>query len=220
MTNLQTLEIPVAGMDCTECTQHVQQAIAKLPGVESVKVLLSSEKAIIRLDPARVQLPMIQRAVEDAGYSVPDAAVLSATPSLGNFTRRIVTLLGVVFGAVLLIVVIGEWFGLFAQLTARVPFLVGLVLVILTGWPIFRNVLRAALKRQVTSHMLMTLGVLAALAVGQWVTAAIVVFFMRVAEYTENFTTEGARRAVKDLTALTPQTARVERAGAERLSAD
>lgn len=216
MTTLQTLEIPVAGMDCTECTQHVQQAIAKLPGVESVNVLLSSEKAIIRLDPTRVQVSMIQQAVESAGYTVPATAASSPTPLLGNFTRRIVTLLGVVFGAVLLMVVVGEWLGLFEQLTTRVPFVVGLVLVILTGWPIFRNVLKAARKRQVTSHMLMTVGVIAALAVGQWVTAAVVVFFMRVGEYTENFTTEGARRAVKDLTALAPQTARVERDGAEQ----
>jgi Cd2+/Zn2+-exporting ATPase/Cu+-exporting ATPase len=34
---------------------------------------------------------------------------------------------------------------------------------------------------------------------------------MRVGEYVENFTTERARRAVKDLTSLTPQTARLER---------
>lgn len=217
MANLRTLEIPVAGMDCMECTQHVQQAIAKLPGVASVNVLLSSEKAIIRLDPEQVQFPMIQRAVEDAGYTVPTpTAVPPTTPALGNFTRRIVTLLGVVFGAVLFMIVIGEWLGVFEQLTARVPFVVGLVLVILSGWPIFRNVLQAARKRQVTSHMLMTLGVIAALAVGQWVTAAVVVFFMRVGEYTETFTTEGARRAVKDLTALAPQTARVEREGAEQ----
>jgi Cd2+/Zn2+-exporting ATPase/Cu+-exporting ATPase len=58
----------------------------------------------------------------------------------------------------------------------------------------------------------MTLGVLAALAVGQWATAAVVVFFMRVGDYAENMTTEGARRAVKELTALAPQTARIERA--------
>jgi Cd2+/Zn2+-exporting ATPase/Cu+-exporting ATPase len=38
---------------------------------------------------------------------------------------------------------------------------------------------------------------------------------MRVGEYVENFTTESARRAVKELTAITPQTARVERDGKE-----
>src|SRR5512133_960356 len=61
----------------------------------------------------------------------------------------------------------------------------------------------------------MSLGVLAALIVGQWVTAALVVVFMRIGDYVENFTTESARRAVKELTTLAPQTARVERDGAE-----
>ncbi|MGE5248819.1 MAG: heavy metal translocating P-type ATPase [Bacteroidota bacterium] len=77
------------------------------------------------------------------------------------------------------------------------------------------NVIRAAFRRQIISHTLMTLGVIAALAVGQWVTAALVVIFMRIGDYVENFTTESARRAVKELTSLAPQTARVERDGRE-----
>ena len=50
------LEIPVRGMDCAECTHHVQHALAALPGVEDVRVLLSSEKAILQIDPALVSL--------------------------------------------------------------------------------------------------------------------------------------------------------------------
>jgi P-type Cu+ transporter len=217
VANLQTLEVPVCGMDCAECAQHVQHALTQLPGIASAAVLLSSEKAVIKLDPAQVDLPAIRKAVASAGnYYVPDTATLSApTTPLSGFTRRIVTLLAVVFGAVLFMVVVGEWFGLFERLTERVPFPIGLALVILSGWPVFYNVGRAALKRQVTSHTLMTFGVIAALAVGQWATAAVVVFFMRVGDYAEHFTTEGARKAVKDLTALAPQTARVERSGEE-----
>jgi Cd2+/Zn2+-exporting ATPase/Cu+-exporting ATPase len=77
-------------------------------------------------------------------------------------------------------------------------------------------VIRAALHRQVIAHTLMTLGVVAALAVGEWATAAVVVFFMRVGDYVEHFTAERARRAVKDLTAMAPQTARLEHAGVEQ----
>ena len=216
MSKVQTLEVPIAGMDCAECTRHVQTAISRLPGVESVDVFLSSEKAVIRLDPALVELPAIREAVKSAGYSVPESAAPQAAAPLGNFTRRIVTLLAVLFGVILFVIVVGEWFGLFEQLTERVPFPIGLALVVIGGWPIFRNVVRAALNRQVISHTLMTVGVLAALAVGQWATALMVVFFMRVGEYVENFTTEGARRAVKDLTALTPQSARLELDGVGR----
>jgi Cd2+/Zn2+-exporting ATPase/Cu+-exporting ATPase len=87
--------------------------------------------------------------------------------------------------------------------------------VLLAGFPVFRNVARAALKGQVIAHTLMTLGVIAALAVGQWATAVVVVFFMRVGDYTERFTTGRARRAVCDLASLAPQKARLERGGEE-----
>ncbi len=216
MAELQTLEIPVGGMDCTECTQHVQRAIAALPGVQSVDVFLSAEKAVIRLDPAHIDLPTIQQAIAGAGYSVrlPDTA--HPQPSApGNFTRQVLTLFGIVFGVVLFVVVVGEWLGLFEAITTHVPWPIGLAIVAIAGYPIFGNVVRAMLKGQVISHTLMSIGALAALAVGQWATAVVVVFFMRVGDYAERFTTERARRAVKNLTALAPQTARVERDGAE-----
>lgn len=216
MAEFQTLEIPVQGMDCTECTQHVQRAIAALPGVQSVDVFLSVEKAVIRLDPAHVDLPAIQQAVEGAGYSarLPDITP-TKFPAPADFTRQVLTLFGVVFGVVLFVVVVGEWLGLFEAVTARVPWPIGLVIVAIAGYPIFRNVIRATFKGQVISHTLMSIGALAALVVGQWATAVVVVFFMRVGDYAERFTTECARRAVKNLTALAPQTARVERDGVE-----
>ncbi|GIK72111.1 MAG: copper-translocating P-type ATPase [Chloroflexota bacterium] len=214
MAELQTLEVPVKGMDCAECTLHVQQAIARLPGVESVNVLLATEKAVIRLDPARIDLPAIRKAVESAGYSVPDAATPLATP-MDSFNRRMTVFLAVVFSVVLSIVIAGEWLGLFEELNELVPLPIGTALVIVGGFPVFRNVVRATLKRQITSHTLMAVGAIAALIVGEWVAAAIVVVFMRVGDYVERFTTESARRAVKELTAMAPQTARMERDGIE-----
>lgn len=214
MSDSHVLEVPVKGMDCAECAQHVQQAIAKLPGVESVDVLLAAEKAVIRLDPGRVDLPAIRKAVESAGYTVPET-VTPVNASINQFSRRMTILLAVVFAIVSGIVVAGEWLGLFDQLNALIPLPIGMALVVAGGWQVFRNVARATLRRQITSHTLMTLGVMAALIVGEWVAAAIVVVFMRVGDYVERFTAENARRAVKELTALAPQTARVERAGAE-----
>lgn len=215
--SLQKIEVPIAGMDCAECTQHVQHAIAALPGVENVSVLLASEQAIVTLDPARVDVSQIRRAVADAGYSVPDETQTTkdAGGSEQNALQRIRIVLLLVFGSVLFVVIVGEWLGLFETLTANVPFWMGAVLVLVAGAPIFRNVLRAAWRRQVLSHTLMSLGVFAALAVGQWLTALVVVFFMYVGDYVESFTTDRARGALRDLEKLAPQTARVARDGAE-----
>jgi len=125
----QTVEVRIAGMDCAECTQHVQDALAALPGVEAVQVLLSSEKAVLQIDPAQVDLPTIRRAVEEAGYTVPESTSNERTPrtsqSLATFTRPILTLFGLVFGAVLLVVIAGEWLGLFERVTDLVPWYLG-----------------------------------------------------------------------------------------------
>ncbi|HEX9118124.1 MAG TPA: cation-translocating P-type ATPase [Anaerolineae bacterium] len=218
MSEMTNLDLPVAGMDCAECTHHVREALAALPGVQSVDVFLASEKARLRYDPGRVDLAAMRRAVEGAGYSVPDqpaAGAATAEPAgrtrLNDFNRRVLTLLGIVFGAVLFVVVAGEWLGLFEKVTERVPWPVGVAVVLVAGYPVFRNVIRAALRGQVIAHTLMSVGVVAALVVGQWATAAVVVFFMRVGDYAEHFTTERARRAVKDLATLAPAAARVER---------
>ncbi len=216
MSNSQTLEIPISGMDCAECTQHVQHAIEKLPGVQSVNVFLGTEKAIVQLDPTQVDMPTIRSAVQGAGYDVPASDSPKPAPvSMGDFNRKLTIMLVSVFTIILSVVIFGEVLGLFDFLNERVPFLLGLVIVLAGGYPVFMNVIRATFKRQIISHTLMTLGVIAALVVGQWVTAALVVVFMRIGDYVENFTTESARRAVKELTALTPLTARVERDGVE-----
>jgi len=212
----ETIEIPVCGMDCADCAAHVERAIAGLPGVEAVTVLLAAEKAIVRGDPARVTPEVLRAAVEAAGYQVPAAPAPQGRGEAGAaVARRALMLFGLIFGAVLFVVVVGEWLGLLETITARVPFWIGAGLVMLAGWPVFAGVLRAAVRRQVTAHTLMSLGVLAALAVGEWATAAVVVFFMRVGDGVERFTAEQARRAVRQLDALAPQTARVEREGAE-----
>jgi Cd2+/Zn2+-exporting ATPase/Cu+-exporting ATPase len=215
MAEMETLEIPVAGMDCAECAKHVKHAISDLPGVESVEVYLASKKAVVSHDPALVDLAAVRKALESAGYSVSQSASKSSRSPLSGFTRRILIFLGTVFGAVLFIVVLGEWFGFFEKITESVPFPAGLAIVVVGGWPVLKNVFRAALRLQVTSHTLMTIGLVAALVIGEWATAAVIVFFMRMGDYAESFTTEGARRAVKDLTAMAPQTARVEREGSE-----
>ena len=218
MEQIQTIEIPIAGMDCTECTQHVQHAISGVDGVKKVDVFLSSEKAIVQLNPSVAKMDEIRTAVKNAGYSVSSKDDETKTPNavLADFSRRMFTAFGLAFGAVIIIVVLGEWLGLLEGLTELIPFPVGVGIVLLGGAPIFLNVIRATLNKQVIAHTLMSIGAIAALLVGEWTTAMVVIFFMHIGGYTERLTAEGARRAVKDLTAMAPQTARIEKDSEEK----
>lgn len=218
----ETIEVRIGGMDCAHCARSVQDAIASVPGVKSADVLLSAEKAIVRIDSNTTNVDQIHKAVERAGYrinvpppdGIPNPGVI-AEDEVKGFTRSILLLLGAVFVAILVIAVAGEWLGLLENITERVPLWAGALIVLAFGYPVFRNVVRATLRGQVISHTLMSVGVLAALAVGQWATAVVVVFFMRIGDYAEHFTAERGRKAVRDLTALAPKMARIERDGVD-----
>ncbi len=60
--------IPIGGMSCAVCAQHVEKAIRKLDGVSSASVNLATERATVSYTPQVVRLADIRKAVEDSGY--------------------------------------------------------------------------------------------------------------------------------------------------------
>ena len=217
-----TIDLPVKGMDCAACAQHVEGAIARLPGVQTVQVLLSAERATVAFDPAQVDLDKIRTAVAQAGYSIPDTETeteAAAQPAPSNPRLASLSSLGwAALGLVTLVVIgaaVGERLGLFDRVVERLPWWLPALAIVLGGWPVFRNVVQAARQRQITSHTLMTLGVVASASIGQWTTAALLVFFMRFGDWIEGLTTARSRQALQTLIAQQPARAQVVRDGQE-----
>ncbi|KSV75975.1 hypothetical protein N185_16135 [Sinorhizobium sp. GW3] len=212
---MTTLELPISGMDCTACAKKVQRALKKLPGVDNVEVLLNAEKAIIDLDPKLISRDALKDAIVKVGFSVPQTKTPDYVKEGNDLQKKLFTLLGVLFGVILLLVVIGEGLGVLHAVTERVPWWLGTLFVTAFGASIFWGVIKSTLRLEVTSHTLMSIGAVAAVLTGQWATAAIVVFFMRIGVFAERFTSEKARSLLKELTALAPARARVLRDGEE-----
>ncbi len=72
-----SISLPIEGMTCASCVGRVERALKAVPGVESASVNLATERASVttQADVARADLV---KAVEDAGYSVPEAVSVSA----------------------------------------------------------------------------------------------------------------------------------------------
>lgn len=79
----------VGGMTCAACQAHVDRAVSKLDGVESVAVNLLAGSMMVDYDPAQVSPDDICTAVDRAGYSAsPVDAGTGAAGSSGSSQAR------------------------------------------------------------------------------------------------------------------------------------
>jgi Cd2+/Zn2+-exporting ATPase/Cu+-exporting ATPase len=210
----ETLELTVPELCCADEAQQIEGALRRLDGIADVRTAVSARRAIVAYDADRVTPDMIRERIRALGMTV------SAAGEPGARRRRpLPDLLGWAFvsviAAVALVGIVGERLGLVEALAERIPPWLALGAVLAGGYPIFRAVLLALQNRTVTSHALMTLGILGAIAIGQYAAGAVIVFFMRLADFIEGYTTERSRQAIRELLKLAPATARVERDGRE-----
>lgn len=70
---LQTLTLKVEGMVCGNCAQHVERALAELPGVSSAEVYLEEGRAEVAYDPSLVGPEQMVAAIEEEGYQASPA---------------------------------------------------------------------------------------------------------------------------------------------------
>lgn len=213
------LRLRLSGMDCADCAAHIAEAVRALPGVRDATVLYGAAQALVRFDPARIAPAAIVRAIADLGYGAAEEGAHAPAPrrrGTGALAARGGWLFASAVALVTLLAVAGERLGLVERALDVVPAPLALAAVLLGGFPIFRNVVRSLRRRVITAHALMTLGILGALVIGQPATAAVIVFFMRFADWLDARTAEHARHALRELVNVAPATALVLREGGEK----
>ncbi len=70
MSNTKQLTLPITGMTCANCVATVERNLKKLDGVNTAIVNLSSERATVDFDSAKLGLPDMIARVNRAGYGV------------------------------------------------------------------------------------------------------------------------------------------------------
>jgi Cu+-exporting ATPase len=91
MSNTKQLTLPITGMTCANCVATVERNLKKLDGVNSAVVNLSSERATVDFDAAKLALTDMIARVNRAGYGVAtgDAELIIKRLSDDNDARRL-----------------------------------------------------------------------------------------------------------------------------------
>jgi Cd2+/Zn2+-exporting ATPase/Cu+-exporting ATPase len=90
---------------------------------------------------------------------------------------------------------------------------IGLAAALIGMFPILKEALEAVGERRMTMELSMTIAIGAALAIGQFFTALVIILFVLIAEILEEMTVGRGRRAIKDLLDFLPRHATVHRHG-------
>jgi len=98
--------------------------------------------------------------------------------------------------------------------------LLGVIGLLVGGWPILKKALENILARRMTMELSMTIAIIAAAAIDEFFTALVITLFVLVAEVLEGMTVSRGRHAIRDLIEFLPRTVAVRRsAGVRDISA-
>jgi heavy metal translocating P-type ATPase len=94
--------------------------------------------------------------------------------------------------------------------------LIGVIGLLLGGWPIFKEAAQNLRVRRMTMELSMTIAIVAAAAISEFFTALVITLFVLVAEALEGLTVSRGRRAIHALLDFLPHSVRVRRDGVVR----
>ena len=83
------------------------------------------------------------------------------------------------------------------------------------GYPIYRETLQALARKQINMEVSMALAIVASLVIGQFTAAAVVAFFVILAEFLENLAVDQGKATLLKLEEASPKKALVRRGGIE-----
>ena len=214
------LDLRVSDMDCADCALRIQDRLRGVEGVDEVEGNPVARRVRVRYDGRLVDPERIRRELGELGYASREAGEEPELTREELWTGREALR---TYGA-------GAFFlaGVALRLLGAAPVLIplpvhGLALPdlfflaagVLGGWNFFPAGVRAARNLSLDMNFLMTVAILGAVGVGEFLEAGAIAFLFSVAELLEEYAVDRARRSIESLMDLSPETATVIRGGEE-----
>ncbi|MDT8435110.1 MAG: cation transporter, partial [Gemmatimonadota bacterium] len=221
-TTSATAEFRIEDMDCASCLATIRGGLASRPGVHGAEGSPVARRLAVDYDPVRTDPEALRRAISDLGYRALHLAEADTSPPVSTWRSRRALRTWAAGGlyAAGLVVRLAAGRGLtghehgFGTLPGAdgMLFLLAATVGAANFLPKAWGAVRA---RQLDMHVLMTLAIVGAVAIGEYMEAAAIAFLFSLAELLESFAVERAGASVRSLMELSPDVANVRRDGRE-----
>ncbi|MGA1197089.1 MAG: heavy metal translocating P-type ATPase, partial [Candidatus Latescibacterota bacterium] len=216
--NKNRLVLSVPDMECAGCAEKVERAVRSLVGICDVQTSVMSQKVTVHYLANDTHADVISEAIRQAGYS-PNAEEVEMLSFWRNRERVCTLFAGVFFFLGLgLSWTVGqveaqpvwtghfEWYQVFYVLAA-----------ILGGSNFFAAGFRSLRSFSLDIDFLMTIAIIGAVVIGEYMEAAAIAFLFSTAELLEDYAIDRARRSLKNLMDLAPDVATLKTEVGERV---
>jgi Cu+-exporting ATPase len=210
---VRTVDLAIGGMTCAGCAARVEKALKAAPGVSLAEVNLAMARA--RVSGEEVSFGRIADAVQKAGYhAYPLAQAEEAEKSDGGVEVALAVLLALP----LVPMTLPGW----------LQFILATAVQFGLGWRFYRSGWHAARNLAGNMDLLVALGTSAAWGLSSWMlvsghqdhlyydSSAVVIALVLLGKWLEARAKRQAGKAIRALSALRPETARVRRDGADQ----
>ncbi|HTX59567.1 MAG TPA: HAD-IC family P-type ATPase, partial [Verrucomicrobiae bacterium] len=217
-----TSELCIGGMTCASCAAHVAAALREVPGVEDASVNLATERARV-VHAAEVPVAALIGAVEGAGYEAgapgaQDDAARRRDAELARQRRLLLLAVLLTIPEAVLAMAVADFAG-----KVWIEALLALPVWGVVGWEFHRGALAGLRSGNFSMDTLVSLGSTAAMLLSFYLaatgsapyfeSAAAIVTLVFAGRVLESGARAKSDRAVRELLALRPETARRRRNG-------
>lgn len=232
----QEWTLDITGMTCGSCSNRVEKALLKVPGVISAEVNLALETAQVKGQSRQLESEQLIKAVIDAGYQ---AKVIFANTSISGAISPKLTSGWPVLYAMLLslpmfVAMVTQWMGYHWIITPWLQWALATPVQFWLGWRFYKAAWSAIKAGAGNMDLLVALGTSAAygLSVYLWFSpshhamqhlyfesSSIVISLVLLGKWLESLAKQKTTAAIRALNALRPERASVLRDGKELLLA-
>ncbi len=193
---MQYYRLPIEGLSCANCAAKVEKALKAMPQVSEAIVNFSSEKVYLTLSEASA-LSAVQQEVKNLGYTLhDDESQINSEHSIweSKYMKPMLISAALILAAAVLAII-------YKPLMEPAFIAASLVAV----YPVLRQAfVKIKQKSFLGMSTLVSLAVLGALILGEYMEGALVVFLYNLGEVLEYAAASKARKSIQRLVNLTP----------------
>jgi len=203
--NEERIVILVPEMDCGEEIKLIKKELDTISGIIKIDFDIVNRRINMEVDPSSADVDLILKKIKFLGMS--PTLKTDEKEKKSSSTSRLF-LINTIISGVLIIIALVLW-KVFSLKSASIP--VFLLSMIIGGYFISRRAFASARRLTADMNVLMSVAVIGAVFLGDWLEAAVVVFLFSLAQLLESYTLERSGNAIRKLMDLAPDESLVRR---------